>query len=126
VSPLADKSTTCYARMVLRRRRRRRCDVVLRLTVQLARCSEFFSLFLDEDLLTGRSDVAEPYNNLSLPKQSPFKVQTVELWGFMAPDRVELILQKDEAEGQRRSALDSKENTFVLDLLGRHFSDGER
>jgi len=87
--------------------------------------SDYPALLLDTEFLNGKSNATDTYKNEILAKESSFQIKSVELWGFVQPDKIQFLDQQipQEGEQKKKSVLEDKQNTYVLELLGKNYSE---
>jgi hypothetical protein len=61
-------------------------------------------------------------NLFRLSHDEHFQCAEVEVWGFIDKERTKLLELIKDKEGPVKSVLDNKENTYILDLLGKGYS----
>lgn len=88
--------------------------------------SGFHALFLDAEFVSGHSQFSETFGNPTLSSSEQFRVRTIECWGFVEKEKMDSILKKQEEEAANagRSVLNQKDTAFMLDLLGKNYSEG--
>jgi hypothetical protein len=91
------------------------------------------ALAIDAEFAEGRSQISGTFSSPPLSGASPFRVQVVELWGFVSPENLSALHSPadedavdEEGKKKNKSVLDNKQNTFILDLLGKNYSESVR
>lgn len=86
---------------------------------------DFHALWLDEAFLSGKSNLCDTFHSDCLASENEFRVKTIECWGFVEPAQTKFIedsAQETEDTEKKKSVLDNKQNTFILDLIGKNYS----
>jgi hypothetical protein len=85
----------------------------------------FMGLWLDSEFSSGHTHRCPTYLSPPLVPEETFKVAVVECYGFVVPSNF-YLLPSDSQDEAAPSVLANKQNLFVLDLLGKNYSAGER
>jgi len=82
-----------------------------------------YGLWLDIDFFKGKSYPCDTFNNPCLAHDNEFSSKIIECWGLIPQDKLKMIQEFEQQQKEKtKSVLEDKQNTYILDLLGKNYS----